>query len=345
MRDQPGAFPRPVRDCGARDVFRGEARPVQRLGKLRRRREAVGGQLLQRTHDGRGDVGRDRLPLDGDGTRLLGDHARDDRLRGRPRERRLPHQHLVQDAAQGIDVAPGRDLALAHRLFRGHVVRGPERHAGLGHPGAAVGPAHGQRDAEVGDNRAAVVQHDVFGLDVPVHDTVAMRVVEGLRHLGGDADRVLHGELALAREQVADALAFHVGHHVEDLAVRLPRVEEGQDVRMLQVGRGLDFGQEALRADHGGELGPQDLDGDLTVVAEVVRQVHRGHPARAQFAFDGVAVGQGFGEPAHGFAPFRLSSVNQLSTKIRSPVGPVSVSGMTRSMMNERSSRATSYAR
>ena len=43
----------------------------------------------------------------------------------------------------------------------------------------------------------------------------------------------------------------------------------------------------------GGEFGPQDLDGDLAVVLEVVGEIDRGHAAGAELALDAVAVGQG----------------------------------------------------
>ena len=59
---------------------------------------------------------------------------------------------------------------------------------------------------------------------------------------------------------------------------------------MLQVGGGLDLGQEAVGADHGGQLRPQHLHRDLAVVLEVVGEVDRRHPARAELALDGVAV-------------------------------------------------------
>ena len=64
---------------------------------------------------------------------------------------------------------------------------------------------------------------------------------------------------------------------------------------MLQMGDGLDLAQEPLGADHGRELGPQHLDGDLAVVLEVVREIDRGHAALPQLALDPVAVGEGVG--------------------------------------------------
>ena len=61
---------------------------------------------------------------------------------------------------------------------------------------------------------------------------------------------------------------------------------------MLQVSGGLDLGQEPRGADDCGEFRAQDLDGDLAVVLEVVREVHGGHAASAELALDPVAVGQ-----------------------------------------------------
>ncbi len=60
---------------------------------------------------------------------------------------------------------------------------------------------------------------------------------------------------------------------------------------MLEIGGGLDLGEEPLGADHRGQLGPEDLDGDLALVPEVVGEVDRGHAARPELALDAVAVG------------------------------------------------------
>ena len=51
---------------------------------------------------------------------------------------------------------------------------------------------------------------------------------------------------------------------------------------MLEIGGDLDLGEEAFGADDGAEFGLEDLDGDLAVVLEVVREVDRGHAARAE---------------------------------------------------------------
>ena len=65
---------------------------------------------------------------------------------------------------------------------------------------------------------------------------------------------------------------------------------------MLQFGRGLDLSEEALGAERGGEVGMHDLDRDLPVVAEVVREIYGRHPALAEFVLEAVAVGECGGE-------------------------------------------------
>jgi hypothetical protein len=63
-------------------------------------------------------------------------------------------------------------------------------------------------------------------------------------------------------------------------------------VRVLQPRRGADLGEESLAAERGTKVGVEDLDGDVAVVAEVVGEVHRRHPAGAELALDAIALGQ-----------------------------------------------------
>ena len=62
---------------------------------------------------------------------------------------------------------------------------------------------------------------------------------------------------------------------------------------MLQVRRGADLGQEALRAKCGGEVGVQHLQRHVARVPDVAGEVDGGHPTGAGFAFDLVAVAEG----------------------------------------------------
>ena len=55
---------------------------------------------------------------------------------------------------------------------------------------------------------------------------------------------------------------------------------------MLQVGGRPDLAEKPLGADHGGELRAHDLDGDLAVVPEILRQVDGGHAAGPELALE-----------------------------------------------------------
>ena len=269
--------------------------PASASAKARGGGEAIGWELLERGgHRGIHLVG-DGLPQFGDRSCLGRHHLGDDGLGGGPGEGRLAHQHLVGHAAEGVDIAAGPDLPLAHRLLGRHVVGRAEAHAGFGHPGAARG-AGCQRDAEVGYQCAPVVQQDVLGLDVAMDHAVAVGVVEGGGHLGRDPDSIAHRELLFAVEPVAERFAFDVRHDVEDGPVHFARIEQRQDVRMLEGRGGFDLLEESLGADHGRQFGPEHFDGHFPAVAEVVGQVDGGHPALAELALDPVAVGQGGSE-------------------------------------------------
>ena len=138
----------------------------------------------------------------------------------------------------------------------------------------------------------AVVQQDVLGLDVAVDHAVAVGVVERVGDFGRDPDRIVDRELLLAGQPIAQRFALDERHHVVSGAVHFARVDQAEDVRMLQGRDRLDLAQEPLGTDDRGELGLQDLDGDLAVVLEILREIDGGHAARAELALDAIAVGQ-----------------------------------------------------
>ena len=90
-------------------------------------------------------------------TQPLGDHS----LRGGPGERRLAGEHLVQHAAERVDVAPGIDrlAAACSGLMYG---RRAERQAGLGQRCSSARLLERLGDAEVGDQRAARLVSRMF---------------------------------------------------------------------------------------------------------------------------------------------------------------------------------------
>ena len=195
--------------------------------------------------------------------------------------------HLVEDH-------PQRELvgAVVHRraprLLRGHVLHRAQQDAGggLGDPGVGrdVRDRGRQlREAEVEDLHQAVARdHEVLGLEVPVHDAPGVGLGQGFRDLGGVVEELRHGEGA-ELEQLAERLALHELHGDVGRVVHPPDVVDRDDVRVVE-GRGgpgllLEPG-EPLRAGRG--LGPQDLDGHRAPQPDVLRAVDLAHPARAQ---------------------------------------------------------------
>ncbi|CAN5760520.1 hypothetical protein BH23GEM3_BH23GEM3_00470 [soil metagenome] len=133
--------------------------------------------------------------------------------------RGVTRQHFVQDRAKRVNVRAVGDVRIRRRLLGRHVVRRAQRQARL-RPPAAGRRAHRQRDAEVRDERVTVPQEDVFGLDVPVDDTLVVRVLQRVRYFGGNGHRLVNAELLLAIELLPERFPLHIRHDV----IQEPRV-------------------------------------------------------------------------------------------------------------------------
>jgi hypothetical protein len=267
---------------------------LEGLRELRAVDEAVGGRARQ----GLGDDLLDRLRHVAErvqGRDRLGQAAGDDRLWRATGERRLTSEHLVKDAAKGIDVAPAIELPVAARLLRAHVQRGAERDAGLGQP-LAAGRVERSGDSEVREDTMAAREQDVLRFDVAVNETLPVGIAQGIGDLERDPGGVSQRELRLARQALPQRLARDVWHrepqglHRTARRRRGPAIEDGQDMGMLQTGGGLDLPHKALGAERMGQLLMQDLEGDRPIVPNVARQVHRGHPTAPELTLEQVAV-------------------------------------------------------
>ncbi len=75
--------------------------------------------------------------------------------------------------------------------------------------------------------------------------------------------------------------------------VGFARIEQWEDVWVLEIRGGFDLLQEPLGPKDGGELRPQHFYRHLAVMFEVFGDVDGGHAAGAEFFLDGVAVGEG----------------------------------------------------
>ncbi len=111
-------------------------------------------------------------------------------------ERAPSHEQFVHHNAQAEDIAAAVDaMPLTARLFRAHVRGGSD----ITGPFADVGlpECHAEVD-NVG--RAGLVNQDVAGLDIAMHQAAGVRMMQGRRHgadqlgdLQGGRPRLLHG--------------------------------------------------------------------------------------------------------------------------------------------------------
>ena len=73
---------------------------------------------------------------------------------------------------------------------------------------------------------------------------------------------------------------------------------------MGEPGRHLDLAQEPVGTNLRSQFGTQDLECDIAVMADIVRQEHERHTSLAEFTVDGVAALEGtcqaFWEVRHG---------------------------------------------
>jgi hypothetical protein len=65
----------------------------------------------------------------------------------------------------------------------------------------------------------AVLQQDVLGLDIAMHDALRMRCAKRVGHLTGNQQRIGNWQLPLPLEARTQRLAAHIGHDIEQQAV------------------------------------------------------------------------------------------------------------------------------
>jgi hypothetical protein len=69
---------------------------------------------------------------------------------------------------------------------------------------------------EVCDQRVAPREQDVFRLDVAVDDSLPVRILQRIRHLGSDLQRFWYRQLLVAEQPLAEGLALHIRHGIPE---------------------------------------------------------------------------------------------------------------------------------
>ena len=178
----------------------------------------------------------------------------DEECRGVGRvEGEIAAQHLIGDDAKRVEITPAVQFAVARALLRTHERWGPNGDAGGREPRT---PPIGDcaRDAEVGDHWATVrsVEEDVVGLDVAVHHSLPMGVVERITHIAEDAAYLVRIHRPAIVDALGQIIAVHKRHHEVHQPVLLIDAVDRNDARVRELRSGFCFAQEP-RANFGTE--------------------------------------------------------------------------------------------
>ena len=234
-----------------------------------------------------------------------------------------PH-HLQQQAQRALVVeghAPGEQFeqhdaqredvrALVDRLAGAHLGREVARRADeFAGGGQFLGEIGGrERDAEIGDlDPAALVEHQVGGLDVAMDHAAVVRGGEAGGGLVDRPRRLLRRHLVLALEPGRERLALDELHGEIGLPLPLADVVDLDDVRVVERGHGAGLAQEALLdALVVRERRGQHLDRDVAAERRLVALVDHAHAAAAQLGDDVVVTDL----RRHGLPPPRIAGAN-----------------------------------
>src|SRR5688500_675122 len=119
-----------------------------------------------------------------------------------------------------------------------------------------------------------------------------MSVVESVCKLPDETHRLAERDRTLAIETGAQRFSVDERHDEEHHARGLARIEQRQDMRMLQPRNESYFTNEAIIPRSRGELGEQHLDRDVPVMTDVAREIDRRHSAATKLTLDFVPAGE-----------------------------------------------------
>ena len=186
-------------------------------------------------------------------------------------------------------------FGIAHELLGRHVARCAHRQSDLRDRACGVTTSRlldHARDAEVRQDRVAVLQEDVLGLEVSMHDAEGVRERERVDDFTQDANHFVDGQCAVQHESLAQRFARDERCDVEQQPVARACGEHGKDVRVLELGSDKHLALEALRACFARQF-RQHLHDHPTIQRTLGRQEEPAHPSRSELALDLERIAEG----------------------------------------------------
>src|SRR5437773_2656522 len=129
------------------------------------------------------------------------------------------------------------------RLLGRHVVRSSHDISASGHAAAEMPGGN----SEISDECVLVfIEENVVRLDVAVHQSASVGVIESRRDLGRDAGGSFRRKRAMPANAITQRAARQVWHHQENVVLNHSEIDDLADVRVHQLRRGFRFPLEPL---------------------------------------------------------------------------------------------------
>ncbi len=133
--------------------------------------------------------------------------------------------------------------------------------------------------------------HDVGGLDVPVHDAAGVTVVEGVGDLDADVHDVAQAQ-RLVSQEAQQVHAADDGHDEEERAFVASQIVDRHDRGVVHLGHELGLALKAFLELCRQVVRGDELDGDLAIEERVFRSINHTHAAAAELGDELVAIRQ-----------------------------------------------------
>jgi hypothetical protein len=194
-------------------------------------------------------------------------------------------------------VGPTVNVTFGGNLLRAHIERRADGDSDT--RGAPIsGQEGGLCDPKIRDKRLALSEKDVVRFHIAVNDPHAVRVIQRARGLSYDVTDLQQGQLLLARYALAQGFSDDKRRHVIQQSIGFSRVEQRENVRMLETGDDPDFAEKPRSYRRVGQFFADYFDCHATVVAAVTGLEDRTRRTRSDDPADLVRPNHGRAQAA-----------------------------------------------